>query len=62
MVMRGRMPGRARASRVLPAPGGPIIKHVVPAGRRHFQGALDVLLAFDLAEIGLGDHSAGLRL
>ena len=27
-------------------------QHVMPAGRRHFQGALDVLLALDLAEIG----------
>ena len=42
-----------RASKVLPAPGGPTIKHVVHPGSRHLQRALDVLLTFDLGKIGL---------
>ena len=45
---RARQQGLARS-------GGPDKKYIMRTGRRHLQGALDMLLAFDLAEVGLGD-------
>ena len=41
----------ARASRVLPAPGGPIISMLCPPAAATSSGAFDMLLALDLAEI-----------
>ncbi len=48
----GRMPGRQLASRLFPAPGGPIISEVVPAGGGDLERALGDLLPFDLPEVG----------
>ena len=50
-VIRGRMVGIRRASMVLPEPGGPIIRILCAAGRRHLQGPLGVLLPLDLGEV-----------
>ncbi len=50
--IRGRMEGSERASRVLPEPGGPLIKNVVSAGCRHLQRPLDMFLPFHILIIG----------
>ena len=51
--MRGRMLGHGARQQGLAGAGRADHQHVVPPGRGHLQGALDVLLPFDLGEIGL---------
>ena len=47
---RGQPPGEHGFSR----PGRPDEKNVVPPGRGHLEGPLDMMLAFDLPEIRIG--------
>jgi hypothetical protein len=53
------MPGRARASRVLPAPGEPAHQYVMTASGGDFEGAFDVFLALDFGEICWGEERRG---